>query len=72
MTFAPGKYDEVCTLVRNAVGISDGTGGGVMLIVLGGNKGNGFSCQADPLVTLLLPEILDDVVKQMRKVDGMA
>jgi hypothetical protein len=70
MMFAPGKYDDLCTLVREKAGLTAGRGGGVMVIVLGGDKGNGFACQADPLVTLMIPEILDDVVRQMRKEDG--
>jgi len=62
----------MCTLVRERVGITDGTGGGVLVIVLGGNKGSGFACQADPLVTLVLPELLEEVVRQIRAADGNA
>ncbi len=70
MTWGPGKYDELCSLVREKAGINAGEGGGVVVIVLGGNKGNGFSCQADPLMTMMLPEILERVVMDMRKADG--
>lgn len=40
--------------MREQVGITD-SGGGVMLIVLGGNRGNGFACQADIQTMLALP-----------------
>lgn len=36
----PGKYDAICTQVREE------TGGSVLLIVLGGIYGSGFSVQA--------------------------
>jgi hypothetical protein len=70
--FGPGKYDDICTLVRERVGITDATGGGVIVIVLGGNKGNGFACQADAMTTLALPALLEHVVHQMRAEDGVA
>jgi hypothetical protein len=68
MALGPGKYDDLCTYVREQVGIGDeGTSGGVMLIVLGGNKGNGFACQADLRTTLLLPDLLEDIARQIRR-----
>ena len=63
----PGKYDEACTRVRGEVGISDGDQGGVILIVIGGNKGSGFSCQTDLRTTLALPDILEGVANEIRK-----
>ena len=68
----PGKYDELCTLVREKAGITAGDGGGVMVIVLGGDRGNGFSVQADPLMTMMIPEILTEVVAKMRASDGLS
>ena len=65
MAFGPGKYDDVCTMVSKRVGITD-RGGGVVVIVLGGNKGNGFSCQADLRTTLLLPDMLEEIARQIR------
>jgi len=68
MAIGPGKYDDLCTYVRDQVGIAEeGQSGGVIVIVLGGNKGSGFSCQADLKTTLLLPDMLEDVARQMRK-----
>lgn len=63
----PGKYDDLCSLVRERAGIGDHDGGGVIVIVLGGHHGNGFSCQADLATTLLLPDLLEQVARQMRQ-----
>lgn len=60
MAIGPGKYDDVCTLVRQR------TGGGVIVIVANGNLGSGFSCQADLETTLALPDILQSVLDQLR------
>jgi len=69
MAIGPGKYDDVCTHVREQVGIADeGQGGGVIVIVLGGNRGNGFACQADLATTLALPDMLEHIAKQIREV----
>jgi len=43
---------------------------GAIVIVIDGDKGPGFSCQADLETLLTLPAILEDVAKQMR--DGMS
>jgi len=69
MAIGPGKYDDLCTLVRERAGIGTELRGegGVILIVVGGNKGSGFSCQATLDTTLALPDILEDIAKQMRK-----
>ena len=56
-------------MVTKQVGIGE-QGGGVIVIVLGGNKGNGFACQADLRTTLLLPDLLEDMARQIRK-DGI-
>lgn len=42
MAFGPGKYDDVTTYVRQQTEAKDG----VIVIVLGGNKGAGTSVQA--------------------------
>jgi hypothetical protein len=54
----PGKYDDICTEVAKRVGISSDTGGGVIVIVLGGNLGNGFSVQADLATAMQIPDLL--------------
>lgn len=60
MALGPGKYDDLCTYVREQAGIGD-SGGGVIVIVLGGNRGNGFSCQADLQTTVALPHVLEEL-----------
>jgi hypothetical protein len=75
MAVGPGKYDDLCTLVRERAGIGDQDSGGAIVIVIGGNRGNraigelcyGFSCQSDLETTLALPDILESVAEQMRK-----
>jgi hypothetical protein len=58
----PGKYDHLCTYVRQQAAAR-----GAIVIVLGGRDGNGFSCQADPLTTNVLPELLEDIARQIRE-----
>ena len=58
----PGKYDDLCTLVREKTGAS-----ATIVIVIGGNKGNGFSCQSDLVTTRMVPDLLEDIARQIRK-----
>ena len=55
--------------MRAEAGLTDDSNGGV--IVLGGNRGTGFSCQADIRTTRTLPDILEDIARQTRD-DGIA
>jgi hypothetical protein len=66
MALGPGKYDDLCTLVREKAGAD-----GVLLVVLGGDRGNGFSCQADFVTTLKLPDLLERIAKEIRR-NGIA
>jgi hypothetical protein len=61
MTIGPGKYDDVCTMVREQVG------GQVVVIVLGGNRGNGFACQTGVETMIRLPDLLEEIAKQIRE-----
>jgi len=73
MALGPGKYDDVCSMARERVGlggseeIESDAGGGVLLVVIGGNRGNGFACQADLETTLMLPDFLEHVAREIRK-----
>lgn len=62
----PGKYDDLCTMVREKSGAK-----AVLVIVIDGDKGTGFSCQADLATVLILPEMLEYVADKIRK-DGPA
>jgi hypothetical protein len=48
------------------------TGGSVLLIVMDGNKGHGFSVKANPMHILTLPQLLRHVADQMEKGAGRA
>ncbi|MGY3587039.1 hypothetical protein ACVIGB_003899 [Bradyrhizobium sp. USDA 4341] len=70
MALGKGKYDELCREIREKVGLGGGEipqSGGVLLIVMGGEHGNGFSCQADMDTTLALPDLLERVARQIRE-----
>jgi hypothetical protein len=53
MALGPGKYDDLATLVRDGAKAA-----GVIVIVIGGSKGSGFSVQATFEVTAKLPDLL--------------
>lgn len=65
MALGPGKYDDLCSYVSEQTGIAF-TGGGVIVIVIGGNRGNGFACQADLATTMAVPDLLESVAQQIR------
>ncbi len=60
-----GKYDELCTYVRDQAGAR-----GAIIVVIGGVKGAGFSCQADLVTTLSLPAILRRLANQIEADQG--
>lgn len=62
MAIGPGKYDDLCTLVREKANAE-----GAIVIILGGDRGSGFSCQTSMTVLLQLCDVLDDMVKQIRQ-----
>ncbi len=73
MPIGAGKYDDVCTVAREAT-----QGDATLLIVLNGNKGDGFACQImakNPLQAVLmqsaLAEILEHTAKQIREVNDL-
>ena len=55
-----GKYDDEATLVRERTKAK-----GVLIIVIGGDKGEGFACQADLTTTLAIPKMLRHVADQI-------
>jgi hypothetical protein len=63
MAMGPGKYDDVATMARkmsNALG--------VIVVILGGNKGNGFSLQAihqNETFLKNVPKILREMADQI-------
>lgn len=66
MTIGAGKYDDLCTIVRKKAKAK-----GVIVIVIAGEKGGGFSCQFEhPAMQAMVPDLLDSVSAQIRK-DGV-
>lgn len=62
MPIGPGRYDDLCTYVREQAQSEF-----AVVIVGGGNRGSGFSVQTnDPNVAEWLPGILDVLARQIR------
>lgn len=67
MTIGAGKYDDLCTIV-----MEKSEAEAVLVVVLSGNKGHGFSMQMlRPELVKMVPDLLEDVAKQIRS-DGSA
>lgn len=62
MPLGPGKYDPECTRV-----MQDQQADAVLLIVVNGKKGNGFSLQSIPEWVLKVPELLRDVANDIEQ-----
>lgn len=64
----PGKYDDLCQEAWDECGTVDGL---VLLAVIGGNKGNGFSIKGEITKILMLPNLLrymaDEIEKQNKE-----
>lgn len=65
MPVGPGKYDTLCSYVRQ-----EAEAEGAVVIVFGGKHGDGFSVQANAAITLSLPEILEQAAREIRAVFG--
>lgn len=57
-----GKYDQLCTLVREAADAES-----AIVIVVNGKLGSGFSVQATEDVLARLPDTLEHVAKAIRE-----
>ena len=60
MTIGPGVYDDEAAWVRERTHAK-----GVVLIVVGGDRGVGFAVQATPEITLDLPAVLRSIADQI-------
>lgn len=58
----PGKYDDECKMLRLGTKAE-----AVIVIVINGRDGSGFSMQAKLPLDVDLPQLLEDVAAQMRK-----
>lgn len=61
MALGSGKYGEECSKI-----LEETEAEGVILVVISGNKGSGFSCHASPEVVAELPSILENLSKQIK------
>ena len=63
MPNGPGKYDDLCTEVRTAAGAE-----AAIVIVIGGNRGSGFSVQVHGEdMTARLPELLRNMADEIER-----
>lgn len=62
MSIGPGRYDDLCTMVRKKAKAD-----GAIVIVLKGKRGSGFSCQANLQAMADLPDILESMARQIRR-----
>lgn len=62
MTAGPGRYDDLATYCRE---MSDASG--VVVLVIGGTAGNGFSVQGELHTLAGLPAMLEDLAREIRK-----
>jgi hypothetical protein len=63
MGIGPGKYDDACTAAREATG-----GEAVVLIVLNGKHGAGFSVQSVSRdISAALPDLLEHTAQLIRE-----
>jgi len=60
MSYGPGKYDDLCTFCREHAQAR-----GAILLIIDGNKGEGFSAQTTPDILVRLPQILRVVADQL-------
>lgn len=69
MALGPGKYDAECTKARESTKAV-----AALLIIISGDRGNGFSCQFEGMsgLTVLadLPGILRETADQIEKSGG--
>jgi len=63
MTIGPGKYDDVATSVREQTEAT-----AVIVMIFGGDKGNGFSVQVEDLTLMrIMPAILRELADKIEQ-----
>jgi hypothetical protein len=65
MAIGPGKYDDLCTYVREQAKAK-----AAVIMVFEGADGSGFSCQADLATTLRLPALLRQMADEIEASKG--
>ncbi len=67
MALGPGRYDDLATRVRKLAHAR-----AVVVIVIEGDKGSGFSVQTAPEIVLSLPTLLRTVANDIEEAEGKA
>ena len=62
MALGPGKYDDLCTYVREQAKAE-----AAIVVVIGGAKGGGFSVQAPLEIQLGLPALLRKLAQDIEQ-----
>jgi hypothetical protein len=62
VALGPGKYDAEVTELRQRLKAD-----GILLLVVGGDRGSGFCAQLPADVTMRYPEVLRDLAKQIEE-----
>lgn len=63
MALGAGKYDDLCTIVREQADARV-----AIVIIVGGNKGQGFAIQSDDLTVLAaVPDMLELLARLIRE-----
>jgi hypothetical protein len=65
MPLGPGKYDDEVTALRERFHAA-----GVVLIVIGGDRGQGFCAQLPLAHTLMIADMLESVAREIRASGG--
>lgn len=66
MPVGPGIYDDLCTKARE-----ESDADVTILIIMGGNRGSGFSVQArDEKIMKFVPSMLEIIAEEIRNPEG--
>lgn len=65
MPTGPGKYDSICTLVRETSHAR-----AAIVIIIGGNQGTGYSLQTEmELSAIAMATILEEIATEIRNIE---
>jgi len=64
MAIGPGKYDDICTVIREMTGASC-----AMIVIIDGTKGSGFSIQSHSTILNSdnIATLLENIANQIRE-----
>lgn len=62
MMYGPGKYDDLCTAAREGAKAQ-----GAILIIIEGERGDGFSAQVHPDAAARLPDMLRRIADEIER-----